>query len=113
MATSKSAPLPATDTVVVKVTGNTCNRGKEYGNKECTNPTRIVTSSVPVEGGVLNVVPVKTEKDIPKSLIFELIRVLKDVKLKAPVEIGDIVKKNVLGTGVNVITTARVEKLSE
>lgn len=101
------------DEVVVKVTGNTCKRGEEYGSKECTNPTRIVTSSVPVEGGVLNVVPVKTERDIPKSKIFECIRVLKDVKLTAPVEIGDIVEENILGTGVNVIASARVEKLSE
>lgn len=31
---------------VVEVTGNTCKNGKEYGEKECTNPTRIVTSSV-------------------------------------------------------------------
>ena len=31
---------------VVEVTGNTCKNGKEYVEKECTNPTRIVTSLV-------------------------------------------------------------------
>ena len=28
---------------VLKVEGNTCPRGKSYGEKEVTNPTRIVT----------------------------------------------------------------------
>lgn len=32
------------------VEGNTCPKGKSYGEKECINPTRMVTSSVPVLG---------------------------------------------------------------
>lgn len=36
---------------VLKVEGNTCPRGKSYGEKEVTNPTRIVTTSVKVAGG--------------------------------------------------------------
>ena len=35
---------------VIKVLGNHCKRGEIYGQKECTNPTRIVTSTVGVEG---------------------------------------------------------------
>ena len=31
---------------VTEVTGNTCPNGDKYARKECTNPTRIVTSSV-------------------------------------------------------------------
>lgn len=34
----------------VTVTGNRCPRGAAYGEKEVTNPTRIVTSTVRVEG---------------------------------------------------------------
>ena len=36
---------------VTNVIGNTCPRGKVYAEKEVTNPTRIVTSSVRVKGG--------------------------------------------------------------
>ena len=36
---------------VVSVTGHTCKRGEDYAKKEVTNPTRIVTSTVRVEGG--------------------------------------------------------------
>ena len=52
---------------VVSVTGNTCKRGDDYARKEVTNPTRIVTSSVRVEGGTLAAVSVKTKEDIPKE----------------------------------------------
>ena len=57
---------------VLKVEGNTCPRGKSYGEKEVTNPTRIVTTSVKVAGGTAPVVSVKTASDIPKGKIKEL-----------------------------------------
>ncbi|QAT39282.1 DUF1667 domain-containing protein [Clostridium sp. JN-9] len=97
-------------TEVVKVTGNTCPRGKDYGAKECTNPTRIVTSSVAVEGGVETVASVKTERDIPKEKVYDVIRLLKDVTIKAPVNIGDVVLKNIFDTGVDIIATKNIDK---
>lgn len=93
---------------VTKVTGNTCKRGADYGRKECTNPTRIVTSSVTVVGGKSDVVPVKTESDVPKDKIFDIIKEIKNISVKAPVQIGDIILKDVLGTGVNIIATKNV-----
>ena len=98
---------------VTEVTGFTCKRGEEYAKKECTNPTRIVTSSVYVEGGETGVVPVKTETDIPKEKIFDCIKALKGVVVKAPINIGDIIIENVLDTGVNIIATRKVEKVSK
>jgi CxxC motif-containing protein len=97
--------------VVTKVTGNTCKRGETYAQKECTNPTRIVTSSVVVADGIEAVVSVKTERDIPKGKIFECMRALKNVVVKAPVHIGDVIVKNIVGTGVNIIATKEVPKI--
>lgn len=96
---------------VTKVTGNLCPRGKTYAEKECTNPTRIVTSSVLVEGGEFAVVSVKTESDIPKDKIFECVKALKGITLKAPVNIGDIVLENFEGTGVNIIATKKIKSI--
>lgn len=92
----------------IKVTGNLCKRGEIYGKKECTNPTRIVTSTVCVEGGEIDAVSVKTEEDIPKDKIFEIMTALEDVKVKAPIKIGDIVVENIANTGVNIIATKNV-----
>ncbi|MBC2581103.1 DUF1667 domain-containing protein [Clostridium sp. DJ247] len=96
---------------VIDVTGQTCKRGEEYGKKECTNPTRIVTSTVVVEGGEIDALPVKTESDIPKGKIFECVKALKGVIVKAPVKIGDIIVENVLGTGVNIIAAKKIDKV--
>ena len=90
---------------VKDVTGNTCKRGDDYARKEVTNPTRIVTSSVIVEGGTIAAVSVKTKSDIPKGKIFDIIEALKVVDVPAPVHIGDVVLADVCGTGVNVIAT--------
>ena len=93
---------------VVKVEGNTCPKGEAYGKKEVTDPTRIVTSTVRVSGGVLPVVSVKTASDIPKEKIMDCAKALKNVKIQAPVSIGDVVVEDVCGTGVSVIATKNI-----
>ena len=93
---------------VKAVSGNTCPRGDAYARKEMTNPTRIVTSTVRVAGGRLAMVSVKTASDIPKGKIFDCVKALKDVEVKAPVKIGDVIVENVADTGVNIIATKNV-----
>ena len=93
---------------VVGVSGNTCPRGEAYGRKECTNPTRIVTSTVRVAGGNFPVVSVKTASDIPKGKMADCVRALKEVTAQAPIHIGDVLLENVAETGVNIIATRNV-----
>jgi CxxC motif-containing protein len=93
---------------VVSVNGNTCKRGDDYARKELTDPRRIVTSTVPVAGGNLPVVSVKTASDIPKEKIRECLCALKGVTLTAPVQIGDVIVENVADTGVDVIATKSI-----
>ena len=93
---------------VARVTGNTCPRGDAYARKEVTHPTRIVTSTVRVEGGTLPVVSCKTRTDIPKGKIFDVARALKTVTVPAPVTIGQVLVDNVADTGVEIIATKNV-----
>jgi len=93
---------------VVSVNGNTCKRGDDYARKELTDPRRIVTSTVPVAGGNLPVVSVKTASDIPKGKIRECLCALKGVTFTAPVQIGDVIVENVADTGVDVIATKSI-----
>ena len=93
---------------VVSVNGNTCKRGDDYARKELTDPRRIVTLTVPVAGGNLPVVSVKTASDIPKGKIRECLCALKGVTLTAPVQIGDVIVENVADTGVDVIATKSI-----
>ena len=94
----------------ITVTGNTCPRGEAYGKKEVTNPTRIVTSSVKINDGTIARVSVKTENDIPKGKIFDIMKEIREVTVTAPIHIGDVILKNVADTGVDVIATKNVER---
>lgn len=89
----------------VRITGNACKIGETYGVKECTNPTRILTSTVEVIGKDKVMLPVKTQSDVPKDKILECMKALKGIKVKAPISMGDIILENVASTGVNFIAT--------
>ena len=87
------------------VTGNSCPRGAEYGKNEIKNPTRVLTSTVRLEGGLYRRCPVKTEKAVPKGKLLEIVKELNGVSLVSPVHIGQVALQNAAGTGVNVIVT--------
>lgn len=91
---------------VLSVAGYTCERGRDYAEKEVTAPMRIVTSTVQVEGyGKRGVVSVKTQTDIPKEKVFDCVKALKTVTVQAPVFIGEVILDNVADTGVAVVAT--------
>ncbi len=92
---------------VVSVTGNTCKRGDTYARQECTDPQRMVTAVVEVEGSACPL-SVKTRTPIPKARIRDCMAALAQVKLTAPVHEHDVVIANVCGTGVDVIATRSV-----
>ncbi|MDE6663544.1 MAG: DUF1667 domain-containing protein [Lachnospiraceae bacterium] len=94
---------------VVNISGNTCKRGEVYAQKEVSNPTRIVTSTVRVTGGKSDMVSVKTREDIPKGKIFDCVRALKNVEVQAPIRIGDVIVTNIAGTGIDVVATKNIE----
>ncbi|MDY7041344.1 MAG: DUF1667 domain-containing protein [Chloroflexota bacterium] len=90
---------------VVEVDGNQCKKGVDYAEGELTDPRRMVTSTVRVQGGVHPLVPVYTAAPIPKPLIFSLLSELRRVELRAPVKVGQVVLGDALGTGVDVLAS--------
>lgn len=93
------------DTEKLTVTGNSCKRGEVYGINEVTNPVRVITTTVKIEGAHHAVLPVKTKVPIPKDLNFKCIEELNKITVKAPVKMGDVIVENILNTGVDVIAT--------
>ncbi|MDO5564195.1 MAG: DUF1667 domain-containing protein [Eubacteriales bacterium] len=96
----------------LEIDGYTCEKGEIYARKEVTNPTRIVTSSVYVNGGDKITLSVKTANDIPKSKIIDVIKELKNIKVNAPIKVGTVILNNVANTGVNVVATREIKKCS-
>lgn len=94
----------------IKVTGNTCLRGVKYAKDEVTCPKRVITSLVKVKEGDLPVVCCKSKESIDKKLIFEVLDEIKKVEVTAPIHIGDVLIKNVLNTGVDIIATKEIKR---
>ena len=94
----------------LNVTGNMCPRGALYAKAELTHPTRMVTSSVWVESKIESRLPVKTKEPIPKELIFPVMEEIEKITVKAPIRIGDVIIKDVLGTGVDIVATKNIER---
>lgn len=86
------------------VTGNTCDRGKSYAITEATNPVRFVTSTVICENG--GRCPVRTSVPVSKNKIAEIMKEVRKVLLKSPVECGEIIIKNISESGADLIATA-------
>lgn len=89
---------------VLSVSGNLCKRGNVYAFDECTNPMRVVTSTVRCEDGA--VVSCKTNTSIPKSLVFDAMKIINAARAKNDVKIGDVIVENILGTGADVVATS-------
>jgi len=94
---------------ILNITGNTCPIGDTYARNEVFNPERVVTSTVVVDGGDKHRCSVKTNGNIPKAKINECMKLIDAVRVPAPVKIGDVVIKDVLGTGVDVVATKNVD----
>lgn len=96
---------------VLSVKDNGCKRGEQYASKELQNPTRTLTTTIKVEGGVLPVVPVKTAGEVPKASLLQCMEVVRRASCKAPVKRGDILLYDLLGTGINIVACADIAKV--
>ncbi|QCX33336.1 DUF1667 domain-containing protein [Caloramator sp. E03] len=93
------------DDGIIKVSGNTCKKGEDYAIAEIMDPKRIVTTTAKVIGGDREVVPVKTDKEISKSFMFDVVAEVNRHIFSAPLYVGQVLIENIFDTGVNVIAT--------
>ncbi|MBQ8879396.1 MAG: DUF1667 domain-containing protein [Clostridia bacterium] len=93
---------------ISEINGGACKRGPAYAEDECTHPKRTVTSTVRVSGGGL--IAVKTSSAIPKELVFDCMREINKAIAKKDVTIGDVIIKNVLDTGSDIVASGEVVK---
>ncbi|HHF08359.1 MAG: molybdopterin oxidoreductase [Thermotogae bacterium] len=93
-----------------EISGNRCPRGKQYAIDELFSPKRILTTSVKVLHGDVPLVSVRTDAPIEKSRIFELMEKIKSISVEAPVNVGDVLVRNIDGMGTSLVATRKVEK---
>lgn len=90
------------------VTGNTCKKGEAFAKSEATCPMRTVCSTVATVFPEMPVLPVRTDGEIPKSKIGELMKLIDTIEVTQKLRRGDVVASSVVGTDVNLIATATI-----
>ncbi|WP_052409981.1 DUF1667 domain-containing protein [Paenibacillus durus] len=96
------------DEVITYISGYSCERGRQYAHDEILCPSRIVTTTVPIEGGVCKRLPIRSSGPLPKERISEWMRLVKNLRVNAPVRAGEVLIAGILGTGTDVISSKSV-----
>ncbi len=91
------------DPSLFTVSGNTCPRGDTYARKELTNPERTLTCTVAVLGGKRLLVTAKTKGEVPKEKLLDCMQLVRRLRVKSPVKAGDILVRDILQSGVDLI----------
>lgn len=90
---------------IISMEGNKCEKSAEFVSQELIEPMRILTTTVRIQGSRWLVIPVRTDKSVPKRLFPRIMRRLRRVELQAPVNISDVVVRDILHTRANIIAT--------
>jgi len=94
---------------IVSMTGNKCDKLKEFVLQELKEPMRVLTTTVRIKGAKWAMLPVRTDKPIPKRLFTQAIGELAKVDLRTPVHISEVIVKDIAGSGANIVATRTME----
>lgn len=97
---------------VLSVSGNSCPRGRAYGEQECIRPMRILTTTVRIHGGIHRVLPVMTEGEIPLDQMRRAMDEVRTLSAEAPVHAGQVIAENIAGTGVRLVASRSMDRVS-
>ncbi len=93
---------------ILSVEGNGCKRGLEYGSAEFAHPVRILTTTVKLSGEN-DLLPVRSNKPLPKEKVMECMEIIRTTAVKAPVKCYDVIIPNICDCGVDIVATKTVE----
>ncbi len=88
---------------VVETRGYTCDIGRALVAEEVIAPKRTVTTTIRVTDGVLPLLPVVSDRPVPKEAIFDAVAELRKLTVTAPIAADSVVLADVLGLGIDFI----------
>ena len=94
---------------IIEIKGNDCSAGRDYVREEFKDPRRILPTTVRIKKANLPLIPVKTSAPIPKGFLKDAMQEIAKIVVEAPVELGDIIVKDFMETGVDLIATRTLE----
>lgn len=94
---------------ITSITGNTCKRGEQYATTEFIHPVRILTTTIKTDSEANPLVPVRSEKPVPKEKMMECMEVIRKTQAKTPIHVYDVLIENICNTGINIVATGAVK----
>ena len=88
---------------VTEVQGHRCKKGVKHAEREVFFPGRILTTTIGTHIQGVPLLPVRSNKEIPKQRLVEVVKTISKHSVTEPVEMGQTVIENVLGLGVDII----------
>ena len=70
----------------------------------------ILTTTVKIKSESSTLLPVKADKPIQKDKIKKAMKRISKIQVQAPITLGDIIVRNFIDKGTNLISTKTVEK---
>ena len=98
---------------IMEISGNECDRGAKYARQEFTDPRRDLSTTVVITGAGWQRLPVKVTGAIGKDRVLEAAREIHQLRVKAPVKLGQVLIKDFFGEkGIDVVACRTMEKIS-
>lgn len=94
----------------LRVTGNRCPRGEAFARREQEAPERLLTTTVRLRGSDRALLPVKTSRPIPKSMLEKAMRACRRVTAAAPAAPGMVVLPDLAGTGADLLAAGEAPR---
>ena len=88
---------------VKQVEGERCKKGATYAQQEVVFPGRILTTTVVTDNPEMPLLPVRSNKAIPKERLIDCMRIISKQSVQGSVELGQTVIENILGLGADII----------
>jgi CxxC motif-containing protein len=95
---------------ITQIDGNQCKKGNKFAETELIDPRRILTTTITIKSVIIKRLPVRSNIPAPKGKILEMAREVKKIKINPPVKMGDIIVKNFLDSGVDIISSASIDE---
>lgn len=97
---------------IIEVSGHECNRGAKYARQEFTDPRRELSTTVAIRGARWARLPVKVSAGVPKERILEAAKMIHQLVVEAPVQMGDVLLCDLLDDkGIQVVATRSMKRL--
>ena len=88
---------------VKQVEGEGCKKGVKYAQQEVTFPGRILTTTVATDNPEMPLLPVRSNKALPKGKLIECMKHISKHSVTGSVKLGQTVIKNILGLGADIV----------